>query len=122
MFECKLREAFEFRLNNANYAAAIKVSRTYLNQVPSEHQESALFYYYLGRWYLELWWAYRKANSISNLRNALLNFNNSIDIEDRWWTQCYRCIVIRLLGDQNSPKIIADFRTAIVEFQKRKPN
>ena len=121
MFECKLREAFEFRSNADKFSNSIKDIRSHLNQVPGAHRESGLYYYYLGRWYLELWWSYRETNNVSSLRSALTNFDNSFKVENRLWTQCYRCMVLKLLHNNNALAEGINFRTRIIEFQKKRP-
>jgi hypothetical protein len=121
LFECSLRECYEFRANEIKFGETILKAREHLNHVPSSQKNTDKYYYLLGRWYLEIWWANRHTNSYTNLIQAFSSFNLALSIKDTWWTQCFKCIVHKLLAKENFELEVELFRERIFDFQKKKP-
>ena len=120
LFECSLREGYEFRSNTIKFGATIRNIRQHLNHVPASQKNSSEYHYLLGRWHLEMWWAHRGTNNLANLTQALSSFNLATSIKDTWWTQCYKCIVLKLLNSKEFQTETELFRKRIFEFQKKK--
>jgi hypothetical protein len=121
LFECTLREGYEFRSNVTKFGTTIRKIREHLNHVPASQKNSSEYHYLLGRWHLEMWWAHRATNNLANLTQALSSFNLATSIKDTWWTQCYKCIVLKLLTKESFLVESDQFRKRIFEFQKKKP-
>jgi len=112
LFESGLREAYEFRSHSSKFKNAIQNLRQHLNHVPISQRDNSQYFYLLGRWHLERWWIYRTDSNPSNLAQALSSFTHAQNINDTWWTQCFKCIVLKLLNRQ-------EFKTEVKMFQQR---
>lgn len=121
LFECNLREGYEFRFDATLFAEMIRKIRSNLNQVPTSQKETHQYYYLLGRWHLEMWWAHRSTNNLTNLTQAMSCFNRSIEMKNTWWTQCYLCIVYKLLNHEKFEDESKNFQFRIFDFQQKKP-
>ncbi|MDR3596504.1 hypothetical protein [Clostridium sp.] len=122
LFESSLRETHEYRNDRTKFSLAVKNIRQHLNHVPASQKNSSHYYYLLGRWHLDMWWANRDTNNLANLTQALSAFNLSININDTWWSQCYKCIVLKRLHGNNIEEEIEKFRKRIFGYQQEKPN
>ncbi len=121
LFECSLRESYEFRSNATKFEAKIKNIRQHLNHVPLSQKTSSRYHYLLGRWHLEMWWTNRNTYNPANLTQALSSFNLSLNIKDTWWTQCFKCIVLKLLNRKEFLIEVEMFKDRIFKFQQKRP-
>jgi len=119
-FESGLREGYECRHNDVEFGKAVKELRKYLNHLPKSEKRTDQFFYLEGRWFLELWWANRLTNGASNLAQALSSFNKALQIKDTWWTQCYKCIVLKLQKNKDFEIEAKLFKERIFAFQQKK--
>ena len=99
LFECSLREVYEtYPTDRKSREETIRKSKTHLDAIPSTYLEYSDTYYWLGRWYLELWYNQKNRNR-NHLKNGCALFQTAILSKYKWYYHCYRCICLLLLED-----------------------
>lgn len=116
--ECELREAHERYQNDKNvFSDKIENALFYLNQTPLKFCNSENYFYWFGRLSLDRWWASKR---IGFLIDALSNLDEAIKINDRWWLQCYRCLVLKILKRKEFRSEAFKFKNMIFDVWKEK--
>lgn len=102
LFECELREALsELQHNRVESIRRIrKAKNTYFDKTPISQHNNKDYWFWLGRWYFDIWYANRGVEA-GDLRLSLTNFNKSLRSEYTWFVHCYKCIVLKLLDRED---------------------
>jgi hypothetical protein len=122
LFESQLREANDFRNEKAKYREKLNIAKTNLSKVPSEFHNTSRYKYLMGRYYLEMGWINKSTNPHTDLLKAKKFLDESFQISPYWWTHCYLCIVLKMLGYKNEfiAQSNAFYETIKAEFSKEK--
>ncbi|MBS1776154.1 MAG: hypothetical protein JSS64_07720 [Bacteroidetes bacterium] len=118
IFDCELREAYELIPDNRAFYAKICEAQYLLEEIPNRLTNSE-YHYLLGRFFMEKWWANQ-----SNYRTILLQSLSQLKKanQDNWWVECYKCIVLKLLGRKKEfLSLAAQHKQHILHEQSNEP-
>lgn len=97
LLECEVREGMSvYKKDRTEFSKKILNSKKFLDNIPESFHNYGEYLYWLGRWYLELWYS-SQGLDITNLKHALHCFDKAILQRYKWWYHCYKCIVLKLL-------------------------
>jgi hypothetical protein len=99
LFESELREAYD--VEKEGLLARIKEARSILDDVPITYKAGPDYFYWNGRWHLEVWFNETKKDN-THLNKALINFQSANAKKHKWFYQCNSCLVLHLLKDSTA--------------------
>lgn len=121
LFESELRKAYSnYRFDRSEQSTKIIEAKRYLEKIPQSQHNNKEYWYWLGRWYLELWLS-TEGTDIVDLKLSLSCFEKSLQLKYSWFCHCYKCIILMLLGNKTTKEEIKKFTEIIIEEKKRQP-
>lgn len=124
LFECEVREAYShFRFDKNEQNKKIRYAKKYLDKIPDSQHENKEYWYWLGRWYLELWYS-TEGSDDTDLKLSLSYFEKSLQLKYSWFVHCYKCINLKLLNNKTFKAELKKYTDIIIkekEQQKKRP-
>lgn len=119
LFETEMRESYAlFKLDKNEYKSRLIRSKRYLNEIPELFINDERRYYWISRWFIEIWWI---GGDFTSLTDALYNLNRAKEIKYRWWYHGYKCIVLKQLNHKDFKKESRQFKNNIFQIFEQKP-
>lgn len=118
LFDCELREAYELIPDNKAFYNKICEAQYLLEEIPNRLTNSE-YHYLLGRFFMEKWWA-NQSRYQTYLLQSLKHLKKAN--EENWWVECYKCIVLKLLGRKKEfLSLAATHKQHILQEQEKEP-
>ena len=122
LFECELRESYAlFKKDKLELVKRIQRAKRFLNDIPASQHDYEEYYYWNGRWFLETWYVGENSD-ITILRYALACMEKAMNKKSKWYYQCYRCIILKLLKNENSEAEIDHYFQTMKKGRFEKPD
>lgn len=121
LFECEVREAYSnFRFDKNEQNKKIRYAKKYLDKIPDSQHDNKEYWYWLGRWYLELWYS-TEGSDDTDLKLSLSYFEKSLLLKYSWFVHCYKCMTLKLLDRKDFKAELKKYTDVIIEEKIKQP-